>query len=141
MESEQSLKSELAARGLSRAAGERAGVLHRRPVFFGAVDSLDRALRREQSLSPLPSSSGWGRVPFMDADGHPDPAGRRSGTSKRHGTRVLLSEATPRVQGKLENAGIIERHPEHPKYFPDLHGALAAADLPRPVTDSTALAR
>ncbi len=55
---------------------------------------------------------------------------------ERHGTRVLLSEATPRVHGKLLNAGLIGEA----SYFPDLHAALAAADLPTPPS-GTALAQ
>jgi len=80
-------------------------------------------------------------VPFMDATGL-QTLQDVIRDFERHGTRVLLSEATPRVHGKLTNAGLIRggMPAGNTNYFADLHEALAAADLPQAAADG-ALAR
>jgi SulP family sulfate permease len=98
------------------------------PFFFGAVENLDRALRRN-NLYPACILIRLGRVPFMDASGIQTLRDVIRNLQKRN-VRVLLSEANPRVHGKLVNAGIISCDPRHPNHFDDLHGALAATTLP-----------
>jgi SulP family sulfate permease len=98
------------------------------PFFFGAVESLDRALRRN-NLYPASIVIRLGRVPFMDATGIQTLQDVIRNLEKRN-VRVLLSEANPRVHGKLVNAGIISCDPRRPNHFDDLHAALAATTLP-----------
>jgi SulP family sulfate permease len=127
-ESEQSLQTELAARGLTRLPANVMVYSIDGPFFFGAVENLDRALRRN-NLYPACILIRLGRVPFMDASGIQTLQDVIRNLQKRN-VRVLLSEANPRVHGKLVNAGIINCDPRHSNHFADLHGALAATTLP-----------
>jgi SulP family sulfate permease len=127
-ENEQSLQTELAARGLMRLPANVMVYSIDGPFFFGAVENLDRALRRN-NLYPACILIRLGRVPFMDASGIQTLRDVIRNLQKRN-VRVLLSEANTRVHGKLVNAGIISCDPRHPNHFDDLHGALAATTLP-----------
>jgi SulP family sulfate permease len=131
-ENEQTLQSELAARGLTRLPANVMVYSIDGPFFFGAVESLDQALRRN-NLYPGGAHPSivirLGRVPFMDATGIQTLRDVIRSLERRN-VRVLLSEANPRVHGKLVNAGIIHDDPRQLNHFPDLHAALAAAELP-----------
>jgi SulP family sulfate permease len=134
-ENEQTLRAELAARGLARLPANVMVYSIDGPFFFGAVESLDQALRRN-NLYPTGNPSArasivirLGRVPFMDATGIQTLQDVIRSLERRH-VRVLLSEANPRVHGKLVNAGIVSCDPRDPNHFPDLHAALAAAEVP-----------
>jgi SulP family sulfate permease len=131
-ENEQTLQSELAARGLTRLPANVMVYSIDGPFFFGAVESLDQALRRN-NLYPGGAHPSivirLGRVPFMDATGIQTLRDVIRSLERRN-VRVLLSEANPRVHGKLVNAGIIHDDPCQLNHFPDLHAALAAAELP-----------
>jgi SulP family sulfate permease len=127
-ENEHTLRAELAARGLARLPSNVMVYSIDGPFFFGAVESLDRALRRN-NLYPASIVIRLGRVPFMDATGIQTLQDVIRNLEKRN-VRVLLSEANPRVHGKLVNAGIISCDPRRPNHFDDLHAALAATTLP-----------
>jgi SulP family sulfate permease len=134
-ENEQTLRAELAARGLARLPANVMVYSIDGPFFFGAVESLDQALRRN-NLYPTGNPSArasivirLGRVPFMDATGIQTLQDVIRNLEKRH-VRVLLSEANSRVHGKLVNAGIVSCDPHDSNHFPDLHAALAAAEVP-----------
>ena len=127
-ENEQTLRTELAARGLTRLPSDVMVYSIDGPFFFGAVENLDRALRRN-NLYPASIVIRLGRVPFMDASGIQTLQDVIRNLEKRN-VRVLLSEANERVHGKLVNAGLIGRDPRRPNHFADLHDALAATALP-----------
>jgi SulP family sulfate permease len=76
------------------------------PFFFGAVDAFERALA-ETHTDPrlLIIRLRW--VPFIDITGLQAMEEAIRNLHKR-GVRVILAGANPRVQGKMEKAGIIE---------------------------------
>jgi SulP family sulfate permease len=126
-ENEQTLRGELLARGLSRLPANVMVYSIEGPFFFGAVESLDRALRRNNQY-PDCIVIRLGRVPFMDATGIQTLSDVMRSLERR-GVRVVLSEANERVHGKLVNAGLIGRDSGPLNYFRDLHGALGAAEV------------
>ena len=76
------------------------------PFFFGAVESLERALAGTQhDLRVLILRLRW--VPFMDMTGLQTLEDVIRGLHKR-GVRVLVVGANDRVRTKMENAGILE---------------------------------
>jgi SulP family sulfate permease len=76
------------------------------PFFFGAVESLERALAQTHSdPRVLILRLRW--VPFMDMTGLRTLEDAIRDLQKR-GVRVMLAGANERVRLKLENAGIIE---------------------------------
>ena len=92
------------------------------PIFFGAVESFERALLQTHS-DPDMLIIRMRHVPFMDATGlqtFEEVAGK---LKKRH-VNVLICEANPRVAQKLRNAGIIKLIGEE-GYIQDFQGALA----------------
>jgi SulP family sulfate permease len=123
-ENEQTLQAELAARGLARLPSNVMVYSIDGPFFFGAVESLDKALRRNR-LDPGYIVIRLGRVPFMDATGLQTLRDVIRNLERR-GVRVLLSEANARVHGKLVNAGIVNVDPRHSNHYRDLHEALTA---------------
>lgn len=127
-ENEQTLRAELASRGLNRLPSNVMVYTIDGPFFFGAVESLDRALRKNH-LDPGYIVIRLGRVPFMDATGLQTLRDVIRNLERR-GVRVLLSEANARVHGKLVNSGIVNVDPRHSNHFPDLHAALAATEIP-----------
>ena len=103
------------------------------PFFFGAVETLDRALRRN-NLYPQAIVIRLARVPFMDATGIQTLRDVVRNLERRN-VCVLFSEANDRVHGKLVNAGLIRCDPTAPNYFKDLQDALARCKLgPAPQT-------
>lgn len=97
------------------------------PLFFGAIESLDRAFER------LPADTRrivirLGGVPFMDITGiHALQAAMRE--LQQRGIEVQLCEAKLRVLRKLLRAGVVRR--EERRYF----GRLALALAPDPASD------
>jgi SulP family sulfate permease len=77
------------------------------PLFFGAVEELDRVLS-EIHLDPTLLIIRLQRVPFMDITGLQ--ALEEAVDNFRHrNVTVILCEANPRVRRKLARAGILER--------------------------------
>jgi len=126
-ENEQTLRGELAARGLSRLPANVMVYSIDGPFFFGAVSNLERALRRN-NLYPRFIVIRLGRVPFMDATGIQTLRDILRSLERR-GVRVVFSEANERVYGKLLNAGVIGGEPAGSNYFRDLQGALGAVEV------------
>ena len=93
------------------------------PIFFGAVESFERALLHTNS-SPEMLIIRMRHVPFMDATGLQIFAEVIGKLRRRH-VDVLLCEASPRVVQKLRNAGIFKLIGEE-SYAQDFQGALAA---------------
>ena len=76
------------------------------PFFFAAVDSFERALGSTHT-DPRALIIRLGRVPFMDITGIQAIEEVVENMNKR-GVRVVLCEANPRVQVKLERAGFVD---------------------------------
>ncbi|MEP6502308.1 MAG: SulP family inorganic anion transporter [Betaproteobacteria bacterium] len=92
------------------------------PIFFGAVESFERALLHTNS-SPEMLIIRMRHVPFMDATGLQTFA-EVVGKLRKRRVDVLLCEANPRVVQKLRNAGIFKLIGEE-NYAQDFQGALA----------------
>ncbi len=75
------------------------------PIFFGAIESLERALLQTHS-DPQTLIIRLRHVPFMDATGL-QTLEEVIGKLKKRGIDVILCEANPRVATKLDNAGIV----------------------------------
>src|SRR5262245_21440615 len=121
---EHEIRNEFASLGLTRLP---AGVLVytvEGPLFFGAVDAFERALR-ETHTDPRVLIIRLGWVPFIDITGLQCLEEAVLDLRKR-GVRVILAGANERVHGKLERAGIVElAGPDN--YFREFAQALAAA--------------
>ena len=76
------------------------------PFFFGAVDSLERALLQTHT-EPGALIVRLRRVPFADITGLLALEGAITELQRR-GVRVMLCEATPRVHAKLVRAGVLD---------------------------------
>ncbi len=76
------------------------------PVFFGAVENLERALAATHT-DPRVLILRLGRVPFVDATALRTLEEVIVALGKRQ-VRVILTEANERVTGKLRKAGIVE---------------------------------
>lgn len=119
-----SVQPELASQGL---AALPAGTLLYEingPMFFGAVDNVERVLR-DTATDPKVLILRLQRVPFIDVTGLQCLEDAISNLQKR-GVRVVLCEANERVLAKLRKAGIFETLPDT-NYFESLSGALLAA--------------
>lgn len=102
------------------------------PLFFGAVDTLERTLGQTHS-DPRALLIRLGRVPFMDITGIQALA-EAIHNFERRGVKMLLCEANPRVLLKLENAGIVDNTQHPDRYHQDLGAALKACAAPSPST-------
>ena len=76
------------------------------PFFFGAAQHLERALENVHGYAEM-LVLRLNKVPFIDATGTQSLSDLLD-TCKRHGTRLILSEARPNVLNKLKIAGLIE---------------------------------
>ncbi len=94
------------------------------PIFFGAIESFERALLQTHS-DPETLIIRMRHVPFMDATGLQTFA-EVVGKLKKRGIDVMLCEANPRVAAKLRNAGIFELIGDA-RYVQEFHAALVAA--------------
>jgi SulP family sulfate permease len=95
------------------------------PFFFGAVESLERALQTTHN-DPRCMIIRLQRVPFMDVTGLQALAEAIENLERR-GVRALLCEANSRVLRKLVRAGVIKRDAQPPRYFRDLGLAITAS--------------
>ncbi|MFT4045841.1 MAG: sulfate permease [Solimonas sp.] len=93
------------------------------PFFFGAVESLERALQQTHT-DPRCIVIRLRRVPFMDITGI-QTLEETMRNLERRGVRVVLCEATPRVLRKLVRAGLVKRDEAPIRYFRDFAAALA----------------
>lgn len=93
------------------------------PLFFGAVDSLERVLKDTHS-DPRVLVIRLGRVPFMDITGIRALAEAVQNLERR-GVRALLCEANQRVLRKLVRAELVNRDDDPVRYYRDLGLALA----------------
>ena len=80
------------------------------PMFFGAVENLERALLHTHT-DPAALVIRLRRVPFVDITGIQS-LQEAIEQLQRRGVRTLLCEANPRVRSKLVTAGIFETLPE-----------------------------
>jgi SulP family sulfate permease len=94
------------------------------PLFFGAVENLERALQ-QTSTDPKAVVIRLGRVPFMDLTGLQSLQEGIEGLERR-GLRVTLCEARSNVLRKLLRAGVIGRRAASKRYHHDLDQALDA---------------
>jgi sulfate permease, SulP family len=94
------------------------------PIFFGAIESFERALLQTHS-DPDTLIIRLRHVPFMDATGLQTFA-EVVGKLRKRGIDVMLCEANPRVATKLSNAGIFALLGED-RYVQEFHAALVSA--------------
>jgi SulP family sulfate permease len=92
------------------------------PFFFGAVDSLERALAHAHARARAVVLR-LGNVPFIDVTGLEALAQAMRGL-ERHGVPVMICEANGRVLRKLVRAGLVRMGPKR-RYYSTL--ALAVA--------------
>ena len=93
------------------------------PFFFGAVESLERALAQTHT-DPRCITIRLERVPFMDITGI-QTLEEAILNLERRGVRVYLCEARTNVLRKLVNAGIVSKHATPRRYFATLQEALS----------------
>jgi SulP family sulfate permease len=94
------------------------------PIFFGAIESFERALLQTHS-DPDVLIIRLRHVPFMDATGL-QTFEEVIGKLRKRGIDVMLCEANARVATKLSNAGILALIGDD-RYVQDFHAALVAA--------------
>lgn len=94
------------------------------PIFFGAIESFERALLQTHS-DPDSLILRLRHVPFMDATGL-QTFEEVIGKLRKRGIDVMLCEANARVATKLSNAGIIAMI-GNDRYVQEFHAALVAA--------------
>ena len=105
------------------------------PLFFGATENFERALLRTHT-DPQTLILRLRRVPFMDITGIRVIEQVVANLRKR-GVRVLLCEASTRVNGKLEVAGLTRNLPpgDYCRTFSEAlaqAGVIPSRPLPRP---------
>ena len=94
------------------------------PLFFGAVQNLERALAQTHT-DPRAIVIRLGQVPFMDMTGI-QTLEEAMQNLRRRGVRVLLCEARPNVLRKLVRAELVPEGGE-PVHFAGFADALAAS--------------
>lgn len=106
------------------------------PLFFGAVESLEKVLRQTHS-DPRCLIVRLGRVPFIDATGLQALEGAVDALERR-GIQVVFCEASGRVLGKLVRAGIVGRHAGNRRYSGDLAHAAESCRQTQPLAQAIA---
>ena len=96
------------------------------PFFFGAVESLERALQRTHT-DPRAIVIRLRQVPFMDITGI-QTLEEAIENLERRGVRVLLCEARTNVLRKLARAGLVGKQLAPRRYYRDLGQALGACE-------------
>lgn len=126
----QSLRLELSQHGLTELPPGLMVYEISGPMFFGAVENFERALMQTHT-DPRTLIIRMHRVPFIDITGM---LTLKEVITKLHhrGVRVLLSEANPRVLGKLRTAGVLDALP-HGWHADTFHSALLQATRDDPV--------
>ena len=104
------------------------------PFFFAAVDALDRAISSNAEV-PRALVIRLGRVPFIDITGIHGLETAIADAQSR-GAKVILSEANPRVAGKLRRAGI-DRLVGKDGMVDTIDAALARASAESPKQNAT----
>ncbi len=103
---QQELQQEYAHRGFKRLPPGVLVYSIEGPFFFGAVENFERALKSTRTdPRVLILRLGW--VPFIDVTGLQTLEEVVTDLEKR-GVRVMLTGANPRVQAKLERAGVLD---------------------------------
>ena len=92
------------------------------PFFFGAVDSLERALAPAHTRAHAVVLR-LGHVPFIDGTGL-DALGQAMRDLERHGVPAMICEANARVLRKLVRAGLVRVGPRR-RYYSTLSLAVA----------------
>jgi len=108
------------------------------PMFFGAVEHLERALLQTHT-DPRALVIRLRNVPFMDITGI-QTLGAVTGKLRKRGVRVVLCEANSRVQTKLRNAQVL-RDAAQDQYFESFADAVrgaAAVEAPSMPTETGA---
>jgi len=96
------------------------------PFFFGAVESLERALHATHS-DPRCIIIRLGQVPFMDITGI-QALEEATANLRRRGVRVLLCEARANVLRKLVRSGVVSTAAAPPGYRGTFAAALEECD-------------
>ena len=99
------------------------------PLFFGAVENLERVLLQAQ-LDPDTLILRLHGMPFIDATGL-ETLARVTAKLHARGVKVLLCEANPRVQAKLQRAGLLENAGADCYHATFAAAVQVAADQPR----------
>lgn len=120
----QALQAELAPHGIERLPRSVLVYEIAGPMFFGAVESFERALLQTHS-DPKVLIVRLRRVPFMDITGIQTLEDVRHKLQQR-GVRVVLTEANARVLGKLHKAGVVPKTASD-RYTADFGTALRQA--------------
>lgn len=92
------------------------------PLFFGAVENLERVLQHKKS-QPRCVLLRLNHVPFMDITGI-QTLEEVIQAFEHRGVRVLLCEANARVLAKLVRAEIVRRDTQPVRYYRELSNAL-----------------
>ncbi|SER03290.1 sulfate permease, SulP family [Solimonas aquatica] len=92
------------------------------PLFFGAVENLERVLQQKKS-EPRCVLLRLNHVPFMDITGI-QTLEEVIQAFEHRGVRVLLCEANARVLAKLVRAEIVRRDTQPVRYYRELSNAL-----------------
>ncbi len=121
---ESSIQSELRGMGLDHLPPGVLVYSIEGPFFFGAVETLERALAQTHS-DPRYVVIRLGRVPFMDITGIQSLEEAIANLARR-GVPVLLCEARLNVLRKLARTGLVSSKAEPPRYFPEFGLALGA---------------
>ncbi len=106
---EAELSAELARHGMTTLPRGVLVVEIAGPMFFGAVENVERALVHTHT-DPKALVIRLHRVPFMDITGI-QLLEEITGKLRQRGVTVVLCEANERVKGKLMRAGVIEASP------------------------------
>jgi SulP family sulfate permease len=119
---------------LAREVNVRAALLDRRdlmvfviegPLFFGAVESLERALKQIHG-DPQAVVFRLQRVPFMDITGL-QALSEALESLERRGVKTFLSDANQRVRTKLQRAELLQRADGSSRYLDDLAAGLRSS--------------
>ena len=94
------------------------------PLFFAAVDNLERALGQTRT-DPRAIVIRLGRIPFMDITGI-NALAEAIDNLERRGVRVMLCEANRRVLHKLVRVGLVRRGTTPARYYRNLGLALTS---------------
>ena len=118
------LKIELAAEGWESVPDNVLVFSIEGPLFFAAVDNLERALGQTRT-DPRAIVIRLGRIPFMDITGI-NALAEAIDNLERRGVRVMLCEANRRVLHKLVRVGLVRRGTTPARYYRNLGLALTS---------------
>ena len=119
----QSLARELSSQGLNDLPDNVRVIDIAGPIFFGAVDNIERALNANDG-HPRVLIVRLRQVPFIDLTGLQS-LQQAANRLRQRGVVVIFCEANQRVLGKLERAGVIGTSGDH--HATDLAAAVRLA--------------